>query len=156
MHLRRCQPSETADLCTWIIDHHYLHSVPPAFRLALEFLTDDQTRVGAMLLGCPNARALPSPPWLELTRMIFLNEMPRNTESHALGMMRRHVRKWLPDIRMLLAYSDPSVGHTGTVYRADGWVQFGTTKRDATGWGSRPGRRAGGSTSQKLRWLRSP
>ena len=153
--LRRCQPSESLNLRDWIISNHYTHAAPPGFRVALEFI-EDASRVGGMLLGIPNARELPCPPWLELTRMYFTDAMPKNTESQGLGMMRRWVRKWLPDIRMLIAYSNPAAGHTGTVYAADGWGKFGETRARHEGWENRPGRRGEVGYTPKARWLRTP
>ena len=48
---------------------------------------------------------------LELTRAYLVDEAPKNSESHALSLMRKHVRTWLPGIRLLLAYSDGAAGH---------------------------------------------
>jgi hypothetical protein len=153
--LRRAQPAESREVREWIMKHHYTRTAPPGYVVALEFL-DGRDRVGAMLLGRPTSRALDATLWLELTRMYFVDAAPRNTESRALAMMRRFVRTWLPEIKGLLAYSDPSAGHAGTVYLADNWAPFGHTKRDHVGWRSRPGRTAGGSTAPKKRWVRTP
>lgn len=93
---------------------------------------------------------------LELTRMYFVDEAPKNTESHGLSMMRRWVRVWMPETKLLLAYSDPSVGHQGTVYLADGWCPFGmTTHKNGYGWKSRPNRNDDPVTP-KQRWVRTP
>lgn len=52
---------------------------------------------------------------------------------------------------------DPSIGHDGTVYRADGWASFGRTRNVSQGWSNRPGRRAeDGPPSRKTRWVRTP
>ena len=130
-------------------------SGPPGYRVALEFL-EGSKRVGAMLLGRPTARTLDTVKWLELTRMFFVDEAPTNTESHALSMMRKWVRTWMPEVKGLLAYSDPSVGHNGTVYEADGWVNFGKTDLCRVGWSNRPNRRKTEIPSRKLRWIRTP
>jgi hypothetical protein len=109
-----------------------------------------------MLLGRPAARSLDADRILELTRMYFVDEAPPNTESRALAMMRRHVRRWYPGVRLLLAYSDPEQGHTGIVYEADGWAPFGKTKgATGYGWKSRQGRRDT-PCGPKLRWVRTP
>ena len=155
MQIRRCQPSEAHELLAWIKARHYLQSTPPGFAVVLEFLERGE-RVGAMQLGRPTSRALDPDQVLELTRMYFVDEMPKNTESTGLAMMRRWIRVWMPRVRLLLAYSDPSVGHQGTIYQADGWANFGQTKKDRTGWATRPGRMAPKSTAPKLRWLRTP
>ena len=154
MHLRRAQPSEGREVRSWIVARHYTRSAPPGFRVALEFM-EGRERIGAMLLGRPTARMLDPADWLELTRMWFVDSAPKNTESRALGMMRKWVRIWLPGVRGLLAYSDPGAGHSGTVYRADGWAKFGRTSKSGIGWQSRPNRKPG-STERKDRWVRTP
>ena len=154
MNLRRAQPSESRDVREWIMKRHYTRTAPPGYRVALEYL-EGWERIGAMLLGRPTSRELDAAVWLELTRMYFVDEAPRNTESHALSMMRRWVRVWMPEIKGLLAYSNPDAGHDGTVYRADGWAPFGRTALSHIGWRSRPGRRAE-VPSRKIRWIRSP
>lgn len=153
--MRRAQPSESRELRAWIAAHHYSGSAPPGYRFALEFLCE-RARVGAMLLGRPASRELDEQAWLELTRMYFVDDTERFVESRALAMMRRFVRTWVPQTKGLLAYSDPSVGHEGVVYSADGWAQFGRT-RNGSGWANRPGRKAApGPPSRKLRWVRTP
>jgi hypothetical protein len=83
--------------------------------------------------------------------MFFIDEAPKNSESRALSMMRRYIRTWFPQIRLLLAYSDPLQGHNGTIYEADGWAPFGKTKRaSGYGWRNRPNRK-NDSVSPKLR-----
>jgi hypothetical protein len=138
--MRRAQPSESREIAAWIKAHHYTKRTPPGYVVALEFL-DGRKRIGAMLLGRPGPRKLDADRVLELTRMYFVDEAPTNTESRALAMMRKFVRTWLPNVRLLLAYSDPAAGHTGGVYEADGWAPFGTTgHRKGYGWRSRPSR----------------
>jgi hypothetical protein len=155
MLLRRCQPSEARNVLRWIKEHHYLRSTPPGFVVVLEFLEAGK-RVGAMQLGRPTSRELDAARVLELNRMYFIDEMPTNTESRALGMMRKFVRTWFPKVKLLLAYSDPSVGHHGTVYEADNWAPFGRTKRvKGYGWNNRGGRRET-MCEPKIRWVRTP
>lgn len=147
-------------MLAWIKERHYLHSTPPGFIAVLEFFAPEigggRERVGAMQLGRPSARGLDPDRIIELNRMYFVDEMPKNTESHGLALMRKWVRTWLPTVKLILAYSDPSVGHSGGVYEADGWANFGRTKKDRTGWATRPDRQQRTATTQKLRWVRTP
>jgi hypothetical protein len=153
--LRRAQPSESRELSAWIAARHYLGSSPAGYVFALEFLEGRQ-RVGAMLLGRPNGRGLDPAAWLELTRVLFIDEAPPNTESRALAMMRRYLRVYCPAVRGLISYSDPTQGHAGTIYAADGWAPFGRTSNGPSGWTSRPGRKAGERQPSKIRWIRTP
>jgi hypothetical protein len=139
----------------WIKERHYLHRTPPGYVAVLEFV-EGRERVGAMMLGRPSARTLDCDRILELTRMYFVDEMPKNTESQGLALMRKFVRTWLPGIRLLIAYSDPEAGHAGKVYEADGWAPFGKTgSKTGYGWCSRPNRNDD-PVHPKQRWLRTP
>ena len=155
MQLRRCQPSESKATSRWIAAHHYLQSCPPGFVQVIEF-TSGVDLVGAMLLGRPAAKQYDPDLVLQLHRVFFVDEMPTCTESRGLAMMRKHVRTWLPGIRLLLTYSDPTQGHEGTIYHADGWCPIGMTGEPwGHGWHSREGRRDQ-KCSKKLRWVRTP
>lgn len=155
MNMRRAQPSEANAIRLWIKEHHYTKRTPPGFIQVLEF-TESGKRIGAMMLCRPASRAIDQDRVLELSRMYFIDEAPKNTESQALAMMRRHVRVWLPCIKLLLSYSDPSQGHKGTIYEADGWAPFGiTSHKKGYGWKSRPNRNDDPVTP-KQRWVRTP
>lgn len=157
MILRRCQPSESRAAKTWIGEHHYLKSTPPGYIAVLEFLEGSEL-IGAMLLGRPSSRGYDPDRIMEITRVYFIDGplAPCNTESRALAMMRKWVRTWLPNIRLLLSYSDPSQGHTGKIYEADGWAPLGMTeKKTGYGWRSRPNRKDDPVTP-KQRWVRTP
>jgi len=155
MNMRRCQPSESRVSTAWIAELHYLKSTPPGFVHVLEFLIG-RDLIGAMILGRPSSRAYDADLIMELNRVYFIDETPENVESQGLSMMRRHVRTWLPGVRLLLAYSDPAVGHKGTIYLADGWAPFGmTTHKSGYGWRSRPNR-SSDKVTPKQRWVRTP
>lgn len=160
MMIRRCQPSEVGSLLLWTGENHYLGSTPPGCVAGLEVM-EGSHRIGALILGRPSAPAFNRIGYdvdylLELTRMYLVDDTERNAESKALAMMRKHVRMWMPQVRLLMAYSDPSAGHKGTIYEADNWSRFGMTgKVSGKGWNSRPGRKATQNAS-KQRWLRTP
>lgn len=138
----------------WVAANHYTDSAPPGFRAVLEYSLGKDL-IGAMIVGRPSTRALDPQEWLEVTRIYFLDDTPKNVESRALGMMRKFVRIWMPEVRMLISYADPEQGHEGVIYRADGWAQFGMTKASKRGWDNRAGRKGGPATA-KLRFLRTP
>lgn len=109
-----------------------------------------------MLIGRPSAKQYDPDKILQLHRMFFIDETARFVESHGLSLMRKHVRVWIPQIKGLLSYSDPSVGHEGTVYEADNWCPLGLTEEHwGYGWKSRGGRREQ-RISKKMRWFRTP
>lgn len=155
MNFRRAQPSETRELKDWIATHHYLQSCPPGFVQLYEF-TEGRELIGGMLLGRPSAKQYNPDKILQLHRMFFIDETERFVESQGLAIMRKHVRTWIPGIRGLLSYSDPTEGHEGTVYEADMWCPLGMTDEAwGAGWESRDGRKAE-KKSRKMRWFRTP
>jgi hypothetical protein len=155
LHFRRAQPSETRQLKEWIAANHYLQSCPPGFVQLYEF-TDGARLIGGMLLGRPSAKAYDPDRILQLHRVFFVDDTQPFVESHGLSLMRRHVRDWLPQIRGLLSYSDPTEGHKGTIYEADMWCPLGLTdEHRGYGWKSREGRRDQ-KISKKMRWFRTP
>lgn len=68
---------------------------------------------------------------LELRRMAISNQCPRNTATHMLSFMRKHITKAFPDIALLISYQDTDVHH-GTIYKADNWIA--TTDSPGYSW----------------------
>ena len=62
--------------------------------------------------------------YLCLSRLWLSGLLPKNSESRVLGIVARLLTKHT-DVRFLLAYADPSVGHVGTIYQAAGWHYVG-------------------------------
>lgn len=147
--------SHTKKLDEWIAERHYLKSVPAGAKLRLWAIDDEGNTVGAMMWGRPSARMLNKDMLLELTRMYFIDDTEPFIESRALAMARKMIRKYMPQVKGLLAYSSAGQGHDGIIYRADNWFPFGQTQGGK--WnvkGSKP--RKNIDTSPKFRWLRSP
>lgn len=61
---------------------------------------------------------------IELRRLCFYDDAPKNTESWAIGKMIWWLKKYT-DYNRVLSYSDASVGHTGTIYKASGFRLLG-------------------------------
>lgn len=108
-----------------------------------------EDRLGCLVVASPTSRRLPRE-WLELSRWCL------NGTKNGGSMQWARVRRWLLDrfplATTVVSYSDPSVGHTGSLYRACGWWWAPTWHRlrpPPTGngdWGS-------GLESVKDRWV---
>lgn len=64
-------------------------------------------------------------PWdgfLELNRMAFTDYLPRNSESRAIGITLRLLRKKYPTLKWVISYADACQCGDGTIYRASGFV----------------------------------
>lgn len=70
----------------------------------------------------PTARLIDDGKTVELRRMAIGPDAPKNTASRFLAIMTRLIRKEFPHVRKLVSYQDVNV-HTGTIYKAAGWIQ---------------------------------
>ena len=60
--------------------------------------------------------------FIELNRMAFSDRLPRNSESRAIGIAMRLIRKHYPNIEWVVSFADGAQCGDGTIYRASGFV----------------------------------
>lgn len=60
--------------------------------------------------------------FLELNRMAFSDKLPRNSESRAIAISIKLIKKHYPHIKWILSFSDATQCGDGTIYRASGFV----------------------------------
>jgi hypothetical protein len=85
---------------------------------------------GAMQFGPPMKKTnciglVEGTPWngfLELNRMAFSEALPRNSESRALAVALRLIRKHYPHVQWVVSFADGTQCGDGTIYRASGFV----------------------------------
>jgi hypothetical protein len=63
--------------------------------------------------------------FIELNRMAFSDVLPRNSESRALGVAMRLLRKHAPQLKWVISFADGTQCGDGTIYRAAGFVLTG-------------------------------
>lgn len=68
--------------------------------------------------------------FLELNRMAFSEKLPRNSESRALGIAFRMIKKHYPHIEWIVSFADGTQCGDGTIYRASGFVLTAIKKND--------------------------
>lgn len=91
---------------------------------------------GAMQFGPPIDRRKVLPlvegtEWhnmIELNRMAFSERLPRNSESRALAVAFKLIKKAYPKMEWVLSFSDACQCGDGTIYRASGFVLTGVKK----------------------------
>ncbi len=59
----------------------------------------------------------------ELSRLVLWDEIPKNGESFFIGASIRYIKKRYPSVKLLIAFADPSQGHSGIVYKASNWKE---------------------------------
>ncbi len=60
--------------------------------------------------------------FIELNRMAFTDALPRNSESRALSIAMRLLRKHAPHIKWVVTFADGAQCGDGAIYRAAGFV----------------------------------
>lgn len=63
--------------------------------------------------------------FIELNRMAFDECLPRNSESRAIGVVMRLIRKQYPHLKWVISFADGAQCGDGTIYRASGFALIG-------------------------------
>lgn len=66
----------------------------------------------------------------ELNRMAFSEALPRNSESRALAVAMKLLKKHAPQVKWVVTFADGTQCGDGTIYRAAGFVLTGIKKND--------------------------
>jgi len=111
---------------------HYSGKTPANTQLHLGVTLDDRLE-GVLQFGPPLDRRkllglVRDTPWngmCELNRMVFTEALPRNSESRALGVAMRILRRNAPSIEWVVSFADATQCGDGTIYRASGFVLTG-------------------------------
>jgi hypothetical protein len=98
---------------------HYLGPISRGFPYRDEF--------GVLVLANPSSRRLPHSNWLELVRWCLFGT--KNGGSQQWKRVSAMLRQTRPEVTTIVSYSDPSVGHTGALYRASNWLWAPTWHR---------------------------
>lgn len=128
LHVRECQLTEIQEVMERV---HYTHSIFGVTSTHCYAVEAKGTVCGGAIYGKPAAYnvarkyAKPGETLLELRRFVLEDWCPRNSESRVLAVTFRLLRKC--GVHVVLAYSDPAVGHSGTIYRATGFSYNGKT-----------------------------
>ena len=133
-----------------IVKKHYTHAWTACrYSLGIFYKTDEvnalgdnEKLIGCLVYGFPvGARAANSVSdaitkdnILELTRLFVFDGYGSNIESWFVGQTFNWLRENAPHIKALVSYSDPKVGHLGTVYQATNWIYQGNKIRPNDSW----------------------
>ena len=66
--------------------------------------------------------------FIELNRMAFGDALPRNSESRAMSIAFRMMRKEYPQLKWVISFADATQCGDGAIYRASGFVLTGLKK----------------------------
>jgi hypothetical protein len=69
--------------------------------------------------------------FIELNRMAFSDRLPRNSESRAIAICLRLIKKHYPHIEWVVSFADACQCGDGTIYRASGFVLTDIRRNDS-------------------------
>ena len=132
------KPIQSADARAFVRAHHYSGKVDTRSQLHLGVFLDGRLH-GAMQFGPSMARhqsiqLFTDIGWnefIELHRLAFDDILPRNSESRAIGVAVKMLRKHAPHVKVLISYADGTQCGDGTIYRAAGFVLTGINKNNS-------------------------
>ncbi len=131
------KPIKSADAIAFVKSHHYSGKVAQNSQLHLGVFLNDRLH-GVMQFGPSlDKRKIQSlvsgTQWhefLELNRMAFDDVLPRNSESRALSIAWRLLKKHAPQVKWVISFADGTQCGDGTIYRAAGFVLTGIKKNN--------------------------
>ncbi len=116
-HLLRIRPGKFREFSELLEKYHYKHSKiggSISHNLVLEF--EDRVYGGAVLGPMRHQNSYEDDA-IEIRRMVLHPDCPQNTASYFLAKIIWWLRK-NTDVGMIYTFSDQTVGHVGTCYRA--------------------------------------
>jgi hypothetical protein len=136
----RVSPISSRDANALMRKLHYSHKVVVNSQLHLGVFLGTRLE-GALQFGpsLDRRKLLPLVPgtawngFLELNRLAFSDNLPRNSESRALGVALRLIRRQYPQIEWIVSFADATQCGDGTIYRAAGFL-LTRIKRNTTLW----------------------
>ena len=69
--------------------------------------------------------------YLELNRMAFDSVLPRNSESRAISMSIKLLKKYAPHVKWIISFADACSCGDGAIYRASNFVLTGIKENEA-------------------------
>lgn len=66
--------------------------------------------------------------FLELNRMAFSEALPKNSESRAIAVAMKLIKRYAPQVKWVISFADATQCGDGTIYRASGFILTGIKK----------------------------
>jgi len=132
------KPISASDANNLVKRVHYSGKVVPNSQLHFGVFLNEKLE-GAMSFGPPinkkgTINIVKDTKWsamLELNRMAFSDRLPRNSESRAMAIAFKIIKKRYPHIEWIVSFSDGTQCGDGTIYRAAGFVLTDIRESDA-------------------------
>lgn len=117
------------------VDHmikwHYIGKWPGVCTLILALVMEEHA-VGVIVFALPpreTAKRYGGVAW-ELARLWLMDDVPQNAETFLISRAVRYIKRYHKEVCALVSYADPSVGHSGVIYKAANWTADGRTDQE--------------------------
>lgn len=130
-HQFRVVECSREDIAALIEEVHYSHNVNGVIADFCFALVFEGKIYGGALFGRPAManqwRAYTDAPkkFVELRRLVCLDEAPKNSESFFISKCLKMLRRY--KVEKVISYADEEHGHRGTIYRASNFKYLGKT-----------------------------
>lgn len=129
------KPISSSDAKKCVLAFHYSMKVVPNSQLHLGVFYNNKLE-GVMSFGASMdkkrmvklVKNTKFNDFLELNRMAFSDKLPRNSESRALSVAFKIIKKKYPNIEWIVSFADGTQCGDGTIYRASGFYLVGIKK----------------------------
>lgn len=126
------KPVESSRANQFIKEHHYSGTVVPNSQLHLGAFYHGSLE-GVMQFGPPMVKEnlidlVEGTGWdefMELNRMAFTEELPKNSESRSLSIAFKLFEKHAPQVKWVVSFADATQCGDGAIYRASNFVLTG-------------------------------
>lgn len=120
-------PCSIADVMPFVLAH-YLRRRPGVVTLCLR-VDIDAVPSGMIVFALPPREVHTRYGGLtwELARLYLIDSVPTNAETWVIGAALRYIRRAHRAVRFIISYADPSVSHTGVIYKASNFRADGRT-----------------------------
>lgn len=132
------KPIPRADADRVVKEHHYSGKVVQNSKISIGVFyagrLEGALQFGPSLMKAGLIGLVEGTPWegfIELNRMAFSDRLPRNSESRAISIAMRLLRKHAPKLQWVVSFADGTQCGDGTIYRASGFV-LTQIKRNST------------------------
>lgn len=124
----KVKPISAADAKLVCIRHHYSRKVVPNSQLHFGVFLGRHCE-GVMSFGpsmnhramCNTVPGSKMNEFMELNRMAFSEKLPKNSESRAISIAMKIIKRNLPAIKWVVSFADATQCGDGTIYRAAGF-----------------------------------
>jgi hypothetical protein len=123
------RPIPTSTAKELLVREHYLHSLPGGTKLSFGVFVGQRLLGAATLgvgpfLGYGLVKDANPDDCITLTRFWLSDALPKNSESRVIGIVLRGLKEFTT-LKFVLSYTDPAMGHVGTIYQATNWMYTG-------------------------------